>query len=34
VLSDPIDTYFAWVEDDRDGREGIIATAVPGVPIS
>ena len=31
-MSEPIDNYFAWVEDGHDGREDIIATAVPGVP--
>ena len=32
ALSEPIENYFAWVEDGGDGREGIIATVVPGVP--
>ena len=31
-MSEPIDNYFAWVEDGRDGREGIIATIIPGMP--
>jgi hypothetical protein len=31
-VSEPIDNYFAWVEDGQDGREGIIATIVPGMP--
>jgi hypothetical protein len=32
AMSEPIDSYFTWVEDGRDGREDIIAAIVPGVP--